>query len=136
MDADITWHPTRECGTPGWALSECGCGSYRHDPDNPEGEQLLICQPAALHAVSDPDLRPPAAHFDTDSTPVGLDNRCSACMSHIKEDFVGELLPSNMYSKGFGGTQNWYVMKGTIRWHIADDKGHVHELLIPNSYCP
>jgi len=29
------------------------------------------------------------AHFDTDSTPVGIDNRCTACISHVAGDFVG-----------------------------------------------
>ena len=29
--------------------------------------------------------------FDTDSEAVGVDNRCSGCISHVKSDFVGEL---------------------------------------------
>ena len=30
--------------------------------------------------------------FDTDSAKVGIDNRCSACMSHAIEDFEGPLV--------------------------------------------
>ena len=33
--------------------------------------------------------------MDTDSVPIGIDNRCSLCISHVPEDFVGNLIPSN-----------------------------------------
>ena len=39
--------------------------------------------------------------FDTDSRPIGIDNRCSACISHKKEDFVGELKSTKKTIRGF-----------------------------------
>ena len=44
------------------------------------------------------------ASFDTDSGPVGIDNRCSGCMSNKSSDFDGKLQPVKQvpicYKKG------------------------------------
>ena len=72
--------------------------------------------------------------FDTDSDIVGVDNRCSGCISHVKEDFIGELKPCNRAIKGFGGTRTMNVSTGTLRWSWEDDHGQVHTFDIPNSY--
>jgi hypothetical protein len=47
--------------------------------------------------------------FDTDSDPVGIDNRCSVCMSHLKSDFVGELTETTLAVTGFHGTKQLQV---------------------------
>ena len=44
--------------------------------------------------------------FDTDSIPIGIDNRCTACISHKIEDFVGPLRDTNRIIRGFGGTKD------------------------------
>lgn len=75
-----------------------------------------------------------AETFDVDSGPVGIDNRASACMSHIIQDFVGPVTSTNRVVKGFGGTRVSNIKKGTIRWKLEDDRGMVHTFLIPNSY--
>ncbi|GFH52929.1 hypothetical protein CTEN210_09405 [Chaetoceros tenuissimus] len=72
--------------------------------------------------------------FDTDSGDVGIDNRCSACISHKVDDFVGDLRETNRVIKGYGGTKTANLMVGTIKWNILDDEGMPHEFLIPNSY--
>ena len=54
--------------------------------------------------------------FDTDSEIVGIDNRCTACISHSLDDFEGTLVPSNRVVKGFGGSRTRNVKSGTIRW--------------------
>ena len=41
--------------------------------------------------------------FDTDSKDVGIDNRCSACISHDIRNFIGSLSDSNRSIKAFGG---------------------------------
>ena len=46
------------------------------------------------------------ARFDTDSIQIGVDNRCSATMSHDISDFIGPLEPTNRTIKGFGGVQH------------------------------
>jgi transposase InsO family protein len=72
--------------------------------------------------------------FDTDSGPIGIDNRCTACISHRIEDFEGQLIDSNRFIKGFGGARTTNVKMGTIRWKWLDDKGQEHKFLIPKSY--
>lgn len=74
------------------------------------------------------------ACFDTDSGQIGVDNRCSGCISTYKEDFVGTLRNSDRVIKGFGGTRTTGVMIGTVRWKWTDDNGAVHAFDIPNSY--
>ena len=54
--------------------------------------------------------------FDSDSAPVGIDNRCSACISHRTEDFIGTLTDTNRCIKGFGGAITKAVKKGTLKW--------------------
>ena len=72
--------------------------------------------------------------FDTDSFKIGIDNRCSACMSHVRSDFVGELKLINRKVKGFGGSLISNVSVGTIQWRVEDDSGRVSTFTIPNSY--
>jgi hypothetical protein len=74
------------------------------------------------------------AQFDTDSGPVGIDNRCSACISHKRADFIGELFPRTQTIKGFEGTRVSSIHMGTLQWHWDDDQGVTHSFLIPNSY--
>ena len=72
--------------------------------------------------------------FDTDSQMVRIDNRCSACITHVCEDMPGELNLCHRSIKGFGGAKVWDVWHGTIKWCIEDDTGVRHTLIIPNSY--
>ncbi|KAI2512051.1 hypothetical protein MHU86_2339 [Fragilaria crotonensis] len=74
------------------------------------------------------------AHFDTDSEWVGVDNRCSGCISHVRSDFVSELKASNRVVKGFGGSRTTNVKIGTLRWSWEDDQGRTHTFDIKNSY--
>ena len=41
--------------------------------------------------------------FDTDAEYVGIDNRCSACISHEISDFIGNVSETKRSIKGFGG---------------------------------
>ena len=52
--------------------------------------------------------------FDSDSDKVGIYNRCSACISHDKNDFEGPVTKVNQSIKGFGGERVTNVYKGTI----------------------
>ena len=73
-------------------------------------------------------------YFDTDSFEVGIDNRASGCMSHVKEDFVGPLKETGAYVKGFGGVKTHGVAIGTLRWSLQADDGTVTTFDIPGSY--
>ena len=72
-------------------------------------------------------------NFDTDSETVGVDNRCSGCISD-KEYHFENLRPSDRVIKGFGGSRTTHVMIGTLVWRIQDDDGKTHVFRIPNSY--
>ena len=72
--------------------------------------------------------------FDTDAKPIGVDNRCSACISPYIEDFIGPLEDTNKTIKGFAGAQTDNPKRGTLRWQWADDLGKKHTFEIPNSY--
>ena len=72
--------------------------------------------------------------FDTDSKPLGVDNRASACISHDPDDFTGPLTKVKRTIKGFGGSRYFDVFQGTIKWSWEDDNGVIHTFRIPNSY--
>ena len=73
--------------------------------------------------------------FDTDSGHIGVDSRCSACISHEATDFEeGTLKPCNRIVMGFGGSRVADVKIGTIRWSLEDDNGMTETFRIPNSY--
>ena len=72
--------------------------------------------------------------FDTDSTRIGIDNRCSGCISHRVEDFEGPLTDTDKTIRGFGGSRISNIKMGTIRWRWLDDSGAVHQFRIPRSF--
>ena len=56
--------------------------------------------------------------FDIDSVPVGIDNRCSACISHDINDFVGEVQKLDKIIGGYAGNKTTNFKTGTIRWQF------------------
>ena len=76
------------------------------------------------------------ANWDTDSKPVGLDSRASACISDDERDFVpGTLRPVHRRVKVFGGYMDTKMKIGTLKWSWEDDQGLTNTFEIPNSYC-
>ena len=64
--------------------------------------------------------------MDTDSVPIGIDNRCSLCISHVPEDFMGNLIPSNRKIKGFRG-----IYHQEFKW--APSSGYVMMIRVKNT---
>ena len=93
---------------------------------------VIINVAVAMQAKSAAEER--TIQFDTDSVPVGIDNRCSACISHKAEDFIGQLKDSSKSIKGFGGARTTNIKVGTLSWTWNDDGGKPHKFIIPNSY--
>ena len=58
--------------------------------------------------------------FDKDSETIGIDNRCSGCLPHVRDNFVGELRQTDRVVKGFAGTKTTNVQVGTLRWSWED----------------
>ena len=71
--------------------------------------------------------------FDSDSELIGIDNRCSLCISHVLQDFPDGIQDCDTVIKGFGGNITDKVYKGTIHWNWEDDEGISHLMIIPNS---
>ena len=61
--------------------------------------------------------------FDTNLQLVGVDNRCSVCITNVRSDIPGEIVACNRSIRGFGGTKVWNAWMGTINWDIEDDEG-------------
>ena len=72
--------------------------------------------------------------FDTEAKPIGVDNRCSACISPYIKDFIGPLQDTNKTIKGFAGARTNNPKIGTLRWQWSDDSGKIDTFEIPNSY--
>ena len=92
---------------------------------------------AALVAIAMSTTHVNAYHnmwYNTDSGPVGIDNRCTACISHVIADFDGPLDDVDRSIRGFGGSRTTGVKKGTLVWRWEDDEGKPHKFKIPNSY--
>ena len=88
---------------------------------------------AALAMSSSTTHRNLPARFDTDSMPIGMDNRCSACISDREEHFE-DLRPTRSVIRGFGNTKHADIMVGTLVWKVLDDDGKEHTFRIPKSY--
>ena len=71
--------------------------------------------------------------FDTESQLVGVNNRCSTCITNVRSDIPGEIVAWNRSIKGFGEAKVWNVWMGTIKWDIEDDEGVTHTHIIPKS---
>ena len=52
--------------------------------------------------------------LDTDAYSIGIDSRCSGCMSGFTQDFVGPLNDTDRVVKGFMGAQSKPVKIGTL----------------------
>ena len=86
-----------------------------------------------VHAFTTTVKRRPqqrSVKMDCDSKLIGIDNRCSACIT----DFQGPVLKVNRSIKGFGGQRVTDIYTGTIKWAWHDDEGRKHTFVIPNSY--
>ena len=70
---------------------------------------------------------------DTEAKPIGVDNRCSACISPYIENFIGPLDATNKNIKRFAGARTNNPKIGTHRWQWSDDSGKIHTFEIPNS---
>ena len=62
-------------------------------------------------------------HMDTDSEPIGIYSRCNLCISHIAEDFVGEIRESRRKIRGFGVVIQPKIKTGTLLWRWYGDQG-------------
>ena len=62
-----------------------------------------------------------------------LDDGASACITNDKRDFIEPPTPVNRKVRGIKGhTKATY--RGTIKWHVEDDTGLVHVMIVKGAY--
>jgi hypothetical protein len=74
----------------------------------------------------------PKVRFDTDSLPVRVDNRSTACITNRIQDCLTVQKRIRCKVNGMGGDLS-EVYSATIGWNFEDDKGVPHPFVIPNS---
>lgn len=99
----------------------------------PTVQRAIMANAALAHRTQTEGGTHQPARFDTDSETIGIDNRCSACISDKQYHFE-DLRPSGHIIRGFGNSKTVDVMTGTLRWKWLDDDGREHTIRIPNSF--
>ncbi|MFM7530824.1 MAG: reverse transcriptase domain-containing protein [Nodosilinea sp.] len=105
-------------------MAKCSCNQH------------ALSAKAALLAYDATDTHPKPQQFimDTDSKPLGVDNRATAYISGDITDFDGPMTDTNRVIRGFGGTRIGGVKRGTAVVRIEDDTGLAHRFRLRNSY--
>ena len=82
--------------------------------------------------------QPMKAVFDSDSFLIYIDNCATVCVTNNVNHFIRPLTPtSRKCIKGMGDAMITIKAAVMIQWLIQDNKGHVHQLDIPNTmYVP
>ncbi|MGL4349995.1 MAG: hypothetical protein ACRCT2_05385, partial [Plesiomonas shigelloides] len=132
-------------GTVGFISSVTGATNHSYAESHgharssePDMLSFLVASTLVAHSSSkvDDEDQVHGQFWDSDSAVVGVDDRCSACISDHEADFVpGTLVAVNRTIKGFAGSRTSKGIKmGTLRWKVLDDKGREHTWEIPGSY--
>jgi hypothetical protein len=109
------------------SISNATLGSHSSHP--------RLCSPALAMNAKTAIASERRVRFDTDSGEIGVDNRCTACISHDPADFEPHSLkPTNRVVKGFAGSVTANVQVGTLVWTWENDEGVTTTFRIPNSY--
>ena len=105
---------------------------FRRDFSSKLPSRLAVMVVLAMEAGK--SMAQPGIPYDTDSGPIGIDNRCTACISHRVSDFEGPLTDVNFSIRGFAGSRTSGLKRGTLVWRWEDDEGQLHKFTIPKSY--
>ena len=76
---------------------------------------------------------PPGRQFDSDSRALMLDDGASACITNDKGDFIEPPTKVNRKVRGIKGHAK-ATHHGTVKWHVEDDTGLVHVMVIRGAY--
>ena len=76
---------------------------------------------------------PPGRQFDSDSQGLMLDDGASECINNDKGDFIETPTRVNRKVRGIKGHTK-ATHRGTIKWHVEDDTGLVHVMIIRGTY--
>ena len=71
--------------------------------------------------------------FDSDLRALMLDDGASACITNDKNDFIEPPKRVDRKVKGIKGHAK-ATHRGTLKWHVEDDSGLVHVMVIKGAY--
>jgi hypothetical protein len=71
--------------------------------------------------------------FDTDSFDILIDNCCSHTLTNDVNDYIEPPVKSSVRVRGYNGSTN-STMVVTVKWKNKDDKGKIHNFILPNTY--
>ena len=71
--------------------------------------------------------------FNSDSHALILDDRASACITNCMKDFIESPKHIDWKVQGIKGYAN-ATHCGTLKWHVEDDTGLVHIMVIQGAY--
>ena len=77
--------------------------------------------------------KPLGKQFDSDSRTLMIDDGASACITNDKGDFIEPPKKVNRKVRGIKGHAK-ATPRGTIKWHVEDDTGLIHVMLIKGAY--
>jgi hypothetical protein len=72
--------------------------------------------------------------FDSDSYEIMVDNCCSQSITNNIKDYIDPPVNTSVQVKGYNGISTTTTKKGTVLWKWSDDKGKVHNIILPNTY--
>jgi hypothetical protein len=77
-----------------------------------------------------------SVRFDSDSSPIKIDNCCTQTISGYEKDFIPTTLckVNNLHVNGFGNSKTAITHQGNICWTVIDDVGQHRQIIIPNTY--
>ena len=73
--------------------------------------------------LQDMHSQPVSCMFDTDSKPIGMDSRTSACIYDDPDDFPYGYTLATKKVKVFGDMFHGKVYQGILRWNFQEDAG-------------
>ena len=99
----------------------------------PRDHMLHDSIPVMTTTWEDNVSKPLGKQFDSDSRTLMIDDGASACITNDKGDFIEPPKKVNRKVRGIKGHAK-ATHRGTIKWHVEDDTGLIHVMLIKGAY--
>ena len=101
-------------------------------PERKSKGRVCLVLAASVMQANSASARENSVALDADLGPAGIDNRRAPRVSHQIKDFNRQLVDSNQFTKGFGGTGAQSVKIGAIKWKWLDDEGKERKFIVPS----
>ena len=110
-----------------------GLYNYRFRPRRKKYKSSLHASLTGMTTTWAQDSNASPGMFDSDSQALMLDDGASACITNDKNDFTEPPRRVDCKVKGIKGHTK-ATHRGTIKWHLEDDNGLVHVMVITGAY--